>query len=223
MAVSDSQKDIPNKMHAGLSFWDPRKVLEYPPIYNFFQKMMRADKPRRQFIEENIAPLKSGRILEVGCGPGTNCTWMPLGFEYVGCDLSETYIAYARKHFGDRAEFFPTAVGQLATLRLKPFKAVIALAVLHHLSNSEVLTLCDEVLPLLESGGIFITGDPCFVIGQNRLEHFITSCDRGQYMRYPEQYRELLARKFPVVDMQVSRSKGILVPSTGVKLTAHAS
>jgi SAM-dependent methyltransferase len=222
-AVSDSEKAIPDKVGGSLDFWDPRRVLEHPPIYNLFQKLVRADRPRRKFIEETVAPLKYGRVLEVGCGPGTNCEWIPRGFEYVGCDLSESYIAYARRKFGDRAEFYSAAVGQLAALNMKPFRVVFALALLHHLSDSEVLTLCDEVLPLLEPGGMFITGDPCFVIGQKWLEHFITSRDRGRYMRYPEQYRELLAKKFPVVDAEVSRSKGMLIPNTGVKLTAHAS
>jgi SAM-dependent methyltransferase len=221
-AVRDSDMVLPDTPCESRPFWDPRKVLEYPLIYNFFQRLVRADEPRRKFIAEVIAPLRAGRILEVGCGPGTNCKWIPQSLEFVGCDLSESYIAYARKKFGDRAEFFAAPVGQLAALRLKPFKIVIALAMLHHLSDSEVLTLCDEVLPLLEPGGIFVTGDPCFVVGQNPLEHFIVSCDRGRYMRYPEQYRELLAGKFAVVDMEVSPVKGMLIPNTGVKLTAHA-
>jgi SAM-dependent methyltransferase len=221
-AVNDSEKGMPDTPRPGRALWDPRKVLEYPPIYNFFQKLVGADKPRRKFIAEITAPLKTGRILEVGCGPGTNCEWIPRSFEYVGCDLSESYIAYARKNFGDRAEFFLVPVGQLASLGLRRFNVVIAIALLHHLSDSEVLTLCDEVLPLLESGGMFVTGDPCFVAGQNRLEHFIISCDRGRYLRYPEHYRELLAKKFPVVEMEVSRAEGMLIPNTGVRLTAHA-
>jgi hypothetical protein len=98
---------------------------------------------------------------------------------------------------------------------------VIALALLHHLNDAEVLTLCGEVVPLLEPGGIFMTGDPCFTPNQSRLERFITSCDRGRYVRYPEQYRALLARKFPVVDMEVSRSRGMMIPNSGVLLKAH--
>jgi SAM-dependent methyltransferase len=215
MTSSDSRTGFP--------FWDPRKILEYPPVYNFFQWAVGANKPRRQFIEEQVVPLGNGRVLEVGCGPGTNCAFIPRSIEYVGCDLSEAYIAYARQRHGDRAEFFAAPVGQLAALGLKPFHAVIAIAVLHHLSDAEILTLCGEVIPLLEAGGVFITGDPCFVSGQKRLERYITSCDRGRYVRYPEQYRALLARSFPVVDMEVKRSQGTLIPNTGVLLKARIS
>ena len=96
-----------------LSFWDPRKFLELPPVYNFFQKAVGADKGRRHFIEEFVAPLAGGRVLEVGCGPGTNCEWFPDNIEYVGCDIDEKYIAYAKKQYGSRAEFYATPVGKL--------------------------------------------------------------------------------------------------------------
>jgi SAM-dependent methyltransferase len=221
--VLASKGKIKDGSQTGLPFLDPRKVLEYPPIYNLFQRAVGADKSRRAFIAEHIAPLGRARVLEVGCGPATNCAWMPREIEYVGCDRNEAYIAYARQRYGDRAEFYSSPVGQLRDLDLKPFKAVIAVALLHHLTDAEVLTFCDEVLPLLETGGTLITADPCFVAGMRRLERFITSRDRGRYVRYPEQYRELLAMKFPVVDMEGQQSRGTLISQNGVVMKAHAS
>jgi SAM-dependent methyltransferase len=223
MTTSGPRKQSTDDLNGGLPFWDPRKVLEYPPIYNFFQNAVGADKPRRRFIEEHITPLGRARVLEVGCGPGTNCAWMPEGVEYVGCDLNAAYIEYARERYTGRGEFYVAGVGELAALELRPFKAIYALAVLHHLSDAEVLTLCDEVLALLEPRGMLITGDPCFFDGQGRIEHFITSCDRGHFVRHPEQYRDLLAQRFPRVELQVNHIKGMLIPNTGVLLKAHAS
>ena len=69
--------------------------------------------------------------------------------------------------------------------------------------------------------GMFMTGDPSFAVGQSRLEHFVTSCDRGRYVRYPEQYRALLQRKFPIVDMETKRS-GNFLSNAGVLLKARA-
>lgn len=112
---------------------------------------------------------------------------MPQGIQYVGCNVSESYIAYAKQQYGDRAEFFAAPVGQLTGLGLKPFNAVFACALLHHLTDDQVLTLCDEVIPLLGPGGTFMTCDPCFDSGNSRLSHFVASCDRGRYVRYPDQ------------------------------------
>src|ERR1035438_6608844 len=97
---------IPDSPPQGLPLWDPRKFLERPGVYNFFQRAVGADRPRRRFMAEHVAPLGSARVLEVGCGPGTNCAWLPKSIEYVGCDLSEAYIAYARHVYGDRYQFF---------------------------------------------------------------------------------------------------------------------
>src|SRR5262245_46296990 len=137
-----------------LPLWDPRKLLELPRVYNFFQKAVGADNGRREFVEKYIAPLAPARILEVGCGPVTNCQWLPDGIDYVGCDLSPEYIEYAKRRFAGRAEFYAAPVGDLTRLGLKPFDAVIALAVLHHLNDAQVLTLCDEARALLVPGGI---------------------------------------------------------------------
>ena len=204
----------------GLPLWDPRKLLELPAVYNFFQEAVGANKGRRHFIQEFVVPLAGGRVLEVGCGPGTNCEWFPENVEYVGCDLDEKYIAYAKQRYGSRAEFYATPVGQLGKSGLKPFNAVMALAVLHHLSDNEVLTLCDEVAGLLKPGGLFVTGDPCFTADQSRPERFMTSCDRGRFVRFPEQYHALLKKRFPQVRSDIRRGRLLHIPNTGVIMTA---
>jgi 2-polyprenyl-3-methyl-5-hydroxy-6-metoxy-1,4-benzoquinol methylase len=204
----------------GLPLWDPRKLLELPPVYNLFQKAVGADKGRRRFFEEHIAPLAPARILEIGCGPGTNCQWLPDGIEYVGCDLSEDYIAYARKQFGARARFYATPVGALAKLNLEPFDAVLALAVLHHLSDEQVVTLCEEAGALLKPGGILMTGDPCFTAEQTPLSRFVTKQDRGRFVREPEQYRALLLQRFSPVHATVVYGKLLVIQQPGVLMTA---
>jgi SAM-dependent methyltransferase len=218
-----TKRESSSTPRTGLPLWDARKVLEYPAIYNLFQRLVGADKPRRHLIEQIVAPLAPARVLEVGCGPGTNCAWIPRDIEYVGCDLSESYIMYARQRYGDRAQFFAAPVGQLAQLKLKPFKAVIALNLLHHLDDDAVLTLCDEIIPLLEPGGTFVTADPCIVPGQSHWERFVTSCDRGRYVRFPEQYHRLFAARFRTVAMEVGRSSAVLTANAGVLLRARAA
>ena len=183
---------------------DPRKILETPGVYNAFQRLTRTREYRRRFMEG--VPLPAGaRVLEVGCGPGTNFQFLPerKDVRYVGCDLDAQYIAHAKSRYGDRAEFFAAPVGALQTLGPKRFDTVIAWGLLHHLKDHEVRTLADEVAGLLEPGGSFCTFDPCFTYEQPLVERLLTACDRGRFVRYPEQYVALLDRRFSEVREEV--------------------
>jgi SAM-dependent methyltransferase len=204
-----------------LPIWDPRKLLESPQVYNLFQRFVGGNKGRQVFIAKYILPRKPNRVLEVGCGPGTNCRSFPDGTAYVGCDCDNGYIAYAKKQFGKRAEFYAVPVGQLRQLGVPPFDMIIALSVLHHLNDEEVLTLSDEVHDLLKPGGLFITADPCFMTGQSKLERFITSCDRGKFVRFPEDCMKLLGKRFPRVTWETMRSRLPRIPCTGVIMIAE--
>jgi len=47
-------------------------------------------------------PLCSGRVLEIGCGTGTNSLWLAeQGFEVLGLDISSDAIAIARRRAGE--------------------------------------------------------------------------------------------------------------------------
>ena len=76
-------------------------VLERPSVYRLWQG---------PFVGAKLAPLRRHndlscvrRVLDVGCGPGTNASEFT-GVEYLGVDLSPEYVDYARRRHGDRFE-----------------------------------------------------------------------------------------------------------------------
>jgi 2-polyprenyl-3-methyl-5-hydroxy-6-metoxy-1,4-benzoquinol methylase len=204
----------------GTPIWDPRKVLEVPAIYNFFQKMVGAQQGRLEFIQQIITPMVKSRILEVGCGTGINSEAFPKNISFVGCDISQSYIDHAKQHYGDHAEFYATPVGKLRELQLEPFDVVIALAVLHHLSDEDIINLGDEVAELLTPGGLFVTADPCFSVDQPSFSNFIASCDRGQHVRYAEEYSKLLEKRFSKVSIAIQKGKLLFIPCSGIIMVA---
>lgn len=199
---------------------DPRRFLEFPPVYNFFQGIVGANEFRRQFMNTHVIPrVSGGRLLEIGCGPGTMCRYVPENVSYIGCDVSARYIEYAQKQFAGRGQFFATPVGHLATLEVEQFDVIIALGLLHHLNDGEIITLCDEVLGLLRPGGSFITGDPCITQEQSRIGRFIAACDRGKYIRFPEQYRAIIEQRFTQVRQEV-KPAGTYFPAMSATMIA---
>jgi 2-polyprenyl-3-methyl-5-hydroxy-6-metoxy-1,4-benzoquinol methylase len=188
-------------------------------VYKTFQSVVGANTFRRMFIEEFVAPLSGSRVLEVGCGPGANCQWVPTTVDYVGTDISPEYVSHAQEVYGDRAEFHTCAVGELASLNLDKFAAVIALNLLHHLTDDQVFDLCDEVTGLLDDGGALITADPCVTPDQSKIERKITLMDRGKFVRSPEQYADLMRQRFEHAAIRVGPGHA-RIPNTGTTMIA---
>lgn len=198
---------------------EPRELLKRPAVYDAFQSLVGANNSRRMFVEEFVAPLAGSRVLEVGCGPGANCKWIPPTVAYVGTDISPEYVSHAQAAYGDRAEFHTCPVGKLATLNVGSFAAVIAVNLLHHLADGEVFDLCDEVKPLLDDGGVLITADPCITPQQSKLERRITLLDRGKHVRSPDDYADLVRQRFDHAATRVG-SGHARIPNTGTTMIA---
>lgn len=188
-----------------LSTWDPRKLLEIPRVYNAFQKVSGAERPRRDLVSSYVSPLAGYRVLEVGCGPATNLDWWPDGVGYVGCDVSGEYIDFAKRKFGDRGDFYALPEGRLKALALPPFDDVIAMALRHHLSDEEVRAFGEEVRSVVKPGGMLITLDPCHSREDSLITKRFTANDRGRFVRTSDEYRELLSTNFPRQTCDVRR------------------
>ena len=197
-----------------------RAILGLPGVYNLAMGFLGATRTRRILVEEYLHPRPGDRILDIGCGTGTILESIPENTDYLGIDLSESYIAAARQRFGTRARF---QVGDAAALELQaqdPFDIVLAVGLLHHVEDLEVHKLAASVRDLLAADGRFITCDPCFVSGQNLIARTLIEWDRGQNVRTPEQYSHLLAQEFDEVSFDV-RHDLLRVPYTHVIVEAQ--
>jgi SAM-dependent methyltransferase len=72
-----------------------------------------AGKGRRVFIKERSGIKMGDRILEIGCGPGTNIEYMPEKVTYTGCDYNPDYIDSANKRYAGRGTFLCLSVDDL--------------------------------------------------------------------------------------------------------------
>jgi SAM-dependent methyltransferase len=77
----------------------------------------RPQEGRRWFLDEVLARAPEGsRVLELGCGPGTDAVALSSGRNYVGVDLSPVQLSIARRRVPD-ASF---VVGDLASIAFRP-------------------------------------------------------------------------------------------------------
>lgn len=166
------------------------------PVYSAFQNLLGADRSRGIIARDIIAAQAGMDVLDVGCGPGDLLGALPEGVRYVGVDLSEDYIAAAKRRFGERGDFRSAAAEDLILDGAK-FDRIIASGLLHHLDDDQACALFQTAAQGLTPNGVFISIDPVYVPGQAWSAKWMMDNDRGQHVRDAEGYRSLAARVFP--------------------------
>lgn len=114
-----------------------RSLLTFPKTYDLLQNILGAKAGRTELVNEFIRPEHNCRILDIGCGTAEILTALPPNIEYYGYDTDLKYIAAARSRFGNRGNFCCKNLRDVAIEQLPKFDRILALGVLHHLSDSE--------------------------------------------------------------------------------------
>lgn len=188
-----------------------RTILARPSVYELWSSLVGARNGRSTLVREYARPVEGARVLDLGCGPGELVRHLG-EVDYVGVDMSEEYIAAAKRLFGKQGDF---RIGDATRLdaSLEDFDLVLAFGVLHHLSDGEAESLLRGAARALGKGGRFVSVDPTFVPRQSRAARFLVSKDRGEHVRVPDAYEALAARVFANVRRAV-RTDLLRIPYT---------
>jgi len=189
-------------------------VLANHGIYRAFRALTGSARVNREFVERYVRPARGDALLDLGCGPGDVFELMPQ-VRYLGIDMSENYIAAARRRFGERARFLKGDLNSVEIERLGDFDQVIAMGVMHHLSDDEVVAMLRKIREFLKPGGRFISYDPAFTEPQHPVARWIHKHDRGRFVRFDRQYERLIASVFTSYHRHI-RTDLCTVPATVV-------
>lgn len=173
-----------------------RSILSSPIIYNLLQSLLGANSIRSQYMNE-FFPVKEGdSVLDIGCGTGEILSLFPDSINYYGFDMSQSYIDFAKKKFQNKGQFEVGLVDELMVGDLPKFDWVLATGLLHHLDDSGVTSLLQTALKALSSNGRFVAIDPCFDESQSRIANWLIKNDRGENVRYRDEYSKLASENF---------------------------
>jgi len=176
-------------------------LLGHVPLYVALQRAIGADQLRNRCISE--LELKPGEcVLDVGCGPAYYFERLP-AVRYIGFDTDRRYIDYARRRWGDRAEFRCEAIAATHLAELPQADAVLLMGLLHHLSDDESANLLNLAARLLAQGGRVISLDTWFEPSQGRIARWMSENDRGGHVRQPEGFLALAREAFDAVDGEI--------------------
>ena len=151
-------------------------LLARPSVYRAWQAPFVRKKV--QPFQRRLDPTRAGRVLDIGCGPGTNAFLFPPE-NYVGVDLNPSYIRYARRRFPGRFEVWDvTRPGP----NLGKFDTVLINSVFHHLTDVETAYVLGSLASHLNDAARVFVID--LVLPSSRgIPRLLASLDRGHYAR----------------------------------------
>lgn len=168
-------------------------MLERPLSYRLWQA---------PFAESKFSPIprhndlgRVRRVLDVGCGPGTNTHHFE-NVDYLGIDLNEAYVDYARRLHGRSFE-----VADATTFEVpegERFDFVLINSFLHHIGDEDVRRLLAHLSTVLDEGGCIHVMELVLPeeLSAGRL---LARLDRGDHARPLADWRRLLGESFDEV------------------------
>lgn len=161
------------------------RLLEAPVVYRTWQAPFARAKLRP--LLRRVDPARIARVLDVGCGPGTNAALFA-GADYVGIDINPAYIATASKRFPGR--FVVGDVSDPSVLPDERFPCVFANSLMHHLDDGTVARLLRRMAELTTDDGEVHILDLVLPEGPSAAR-MMARLDRGRYARPLERWRTL--------------------------------
>jgi SAM-dependent methyltransferase len=187
------------------------KILEHPAVYTAWQAPFVSQKFAP--VERHLAHLQVRRVLDVGCGPGTNAPPFA-GADYVGMDINEEYLAIARAKYGGRfvqadlataegpSVSWSSATSSSSNLpSLGTFDTILVNSFLHHLPDQAVMRLLHQLQRLLDPDGRVHILE--LVVPERRsLAKVMARLDRGRYARPLATWRTLFTAHFDPLEFE---------------------
>ena len=171
-----------------------RRLLNLPIVYRLFEDFIAKKNGRQIFYDRYVGDVEGKYILDLGCGTGDILDCITGEKRYIGIDNNKKYIEQNKERFKGRktANFYYADLNTYAEKCEGKFDMILLIGVIHHISDDEVEKAMISIKNLLNKGGIFISHDPCYTKDMNPIARILCKLDRGQYVRYKEQYIEMM-------------------------------
>lgn len=175
----------------------PRDIIgilaEIPFIFNIFRFVFEGGFYRhKKNIADNLSPLLSGNILDLGCGTGifSSC-FSPDA--YYGIDIDEKYIEYAQRN---QRGIFKIADAVDLPFPDSFFDGILIIGVLHHVSNTIAERILAEAKRVLRDTGRMLVMEDVSSTGDNFIIRTLHMLDRGDFIRTSTDYDALVKKYF---------------------------
>lgn len=173
------------------------RLAAMPRLWNLLRRLLEANfRSEKAVIRRELRSWRKEsrlRLLDFGCGTGELASLFPPE-GYVGMDVSEVYVAYARRTYGPR---FQVMDGQALAYADNAFDEALVAGVFHHLPDEAVRQMAKELSRVLHPAGrLLVMEDVPARACWNLPGRLIHRLDRGAYIRSEREYLALLSEHF---------------------------
>ena len=165
------------------------RVMEIPWVYRAWQAPFQEQKLAPLLRHNDLASVR--RVLDVGCGPGTNAPHFR-GMDYLGLDINAEYVDRARARYGMRFEVADVTRWQV---RGEAFDFILVNSFFHHVGDEDALRILEHLATLLTPDGRIHVLDLVLPDAPTPAR-LLARLDRGDYPRPLPAWRELLGWHF---------------------------
>ncbi len=165
------------------------KIFQAPQIYQTNQWLWAGDFFKQISELKEIKPEE--KILDIACGTSNASKY--ISGQYYGVDLNNNYLGYARKKYPQNQYLCQDY--QKIDFPKKNFDKVLIVNFLHHLSGDEVRQLLSHVNILAKDKIIIADLEPN---PKNPLAKLLYSLDQGNFIRMPEELRNIIKQHFDI-------------------------
>ncbi len=123
-------------------------LMENPTAYRLWQSPFAKSKFSPLLRHNDMRAIR--RVLDVGCGPGTNAPWFS-HTDYLGLDINPQYIDLARQKYGRSFE-----VADVCQYEVDPeskFDFVLLNSLLHHIDTEHVTKILGQLSQQVSDDG----------------------------------------------------------------------
>lgn len=181
------------------------QIMANTRVYRLWQTPFAVQKFAPILAHNDLARVR--RVLDVGCGPGTNTAYFPRA-DYLGVDWNPKYIEYARRHFQRR--FVVADITQCTASSDDRFDFILVNSFLHHVDAASATRVLSHLNTLLtEDGHIHILD---LVLPPHvSIPRLLTRMDRGKFPRPLNEWLMMVEQTFEpaVIESYDTKALGV--------------
>ena len=164
--------------------------MSLPAVYRLWQAPFAQHKFAPVLAHNDLHPIR--RVLDVGCGPGTNVAYFP-NSDYLGIDLNPSYVESAKRRYCRR--FLAVDAAEFAANSGERFDFILVNSLLHHLDTPTTRTLLSNLGDLLTPDGHIHILE--LVLPRSFSTALLMArADRGTFARPLEEWQHLFGGTF---------------------------